>query len=90
MVASHGVRGNSDDTDLALMGICGLESLTDILEDDDESEEEKREREGVNTGTALGAAAGVIAGMAIGWTQDDEKVEETNDEDEREGFDISM
>ena len=90
VVASHGVRGNSDDTDLALMGIRGLESLTDILEDGDESEEEKREREARNTGTALGVAAGIIASMAIGLNQDDEKVEETNDEDEREGFDISM
>ena len=90
VVASHGVRGGSDDTDLAFMGIRGLESLTDILEDGDESEEEKREREAKNTGTALGVAAGIIAGMAIGLTQDDEKVEETNDEDEREGFDISM
>ena len=89
VVASHGVRGNSDDTDLALMGIRGLESLTDVLEDDDESEEEKREREGVNTGTALGVAAGVIAGMAIGWTQDEgEGIEE--DEEAHEGFDISM
>ena len=90
MVASHGVRSGSDDTDLALMGIRGLGNLTGILEDNDESEEEKREREAKNTGTALGVAAGIIAGMAIGLTQDDEKVEETNDEDEREGFDISM
>ena len=89
VVASHGVRGNSDNTDLALMGIRGLESLTDILEDDDESEEEKREREGVNTGTALGAAAGVIAGMAIGWTQDEDRdIEE--DEDENEDFGMTM
>ena len=87
-MASHGVRGNSDDTDLALMGIRGLESLTDILEDSDESEEEKREREGVNTGTALGVAAGVIAGMAIGWTQDEDG--DIEDEDKQEGFDISM
>lgn len=90
VVASHGVRSGSDDTDLALMGIRGLGNLTGILEDNDESEEEKREREAKNTGTALGVAAGIIAGMAIGLTQDDEKVEETNDEDEREGFDISM
>ena len=71
-MASHGVRGNSDDTDLALMGIRGLESLTDILEDGDESEEEKREREAKNTGTALGVAAGVIAGMAIGVGHDED------------------
>ena len=89
MVASHGVRGSSDDTDLALMGIRGIGNLTDILEGDDETEEEKREREGVNTGTALGVAAGIIAGMAIGWTQDDDgDIEE--DEDAQEGFDISM
>ena len=62
------------------MGIRGLESLTDILEDDDESEEEKREREARNTGTALGVAAGVIAGMAIGWTQDEDgDIEEDED-----------
>ena len=89
VVASHGVRGSSDDTDLALMGIRGLENLTDILEDDDESEEEKREREARNTGTALGVAAGIIAGMAIGVGQDEDgDIEE--DEDEQEGFDISM
>lgn len=74
------VRGNSDDTDLALMGIRGLENLTDILEDDDESEEEKREREARNTGTALGVAAGVIAGMAIGVGHDkDGDIEEDED-----------
>ena len=89
VVASHGVRGGSDDTDLALMGIRGLENLTDILEDGDESEEEKREREARNTGTALGVAAGIIAGMAIGLGQDEDgDIEE--DEDEQEGFDISM
>ncbi len=89
VVASHGVRGNSDDTDLALMGIRGLENLTDILEGDDETEEEKREREGVNTGTALGVAAGVIAGMAIGVGQDEDgDIEE--DEEENEDFGMTM
>ena len=87
MVASHGVRGNSDDTDLALMGIRGLENLTDILEDGDESEEEKREREAKNTGTALGVAAGIIAGLAIGVGHDEDGYIE---EDAQEGFDISM
>ena len=88
MVASHGVRGGSDDTDLALMGIRGLENLTDIFECDDETEEEKREREARNTGTALGVAAGIIAGMAIGWTQDEDG--DIEEEDAQEGFDISM
>ena len=89
VVASHGVRGNSDDTDLALMGIRGLENLTDILEGDDETEEEKREREGVNTGTALGVAAGIIAGMAIGVGHDEDgDIEE--DEDENEDFGMTM
>ena len=89
VVASHGVRGNSDDTDLALMGIRGLENLTDILEDGDESEEEKREREARNTGTALGVAAGIIAGMAIGVGHDEDgDIEE--DEDENEDFGMTM
>ena len=89
VVASHGVRGNSDDTDLALMGIRGLENLTDILEDGDESEEEKRDREARNTGTALGVATGVIAGMAIGVGQDEDgDIEE--DEDEKEDFGMTM
>ena len=88
-MASHGVRGGSDDTDLALMGIRGLENLTDILADRDESEEEKLEREGGNTGTALGVAAGIIADMAIGWTQDEDgDIEE--DEDENEDFGMTM
>ena len=89
VVASHGVRGGSDDTGLAFMGIRGLENLTDILEDGEESEEEKREREAKNTGTALGVAAGIIAGMAIGLGHDEDgDIEE--DEDAQEGFDISM
>ena len=89
VVASHGVRSGSDDTDLALMGIRGLENLTDILEDGDESEEEKREREARNTGTALGVAAGIIAGMAIGLGQDEDgDIEE--DEDENEDFGMTM
>ena len=89
VVASHGVRGSSDDTDLALMGIRGLESLTDVLEDDNESEEEKREREARNTGTALGVAAGIIVGMAIGLGQDEDgDIEE--DEDENEDFGMTM
>lgn len=87
VVASHGVRGNSDDTDLALMGIRGLENLTDILEGGDETEEEKREREAKNTGTALGVAAGIIVGMAIGVGHDEDGDIE---EDAQEGFDISM
>lgn len=72
------------------MGARGLGNLTDLFEDGDESEEEKRQREARNTGTAFGVAAGIIAGMAIGLTQDNGKTEETDDEDEREGFDISM
>ena len=89
VVASHGIRGGSDDPDLALMGIRGLENLTDILEGDDETEEEKREREARNTGTALGVAAGVIAGMAIGLGQDEDgDIEE--DEDENEDFGMTM
>ena len=89
VVASHGVRGGSDDTDLALMGIRGLENLTDILKDDNETEEEKQEREARNTGTALGVAAGIIAGMAIGVGQDEDgDIEE--DEDENEDFGMTM
>ena len=90
VVAPSRAHSNSDDLGLALMGARGLGNLTNLFEDGEESEEEKREREARNAGTALGVAAGILAGMAIGLTQDDEKVEETNDEDEREGFDISM
>ena len=90
VVAPSRAHGNPDDLGLALMGARGLGNLTNLFEDGEESEEEKREREARNAGTALGVAAGILAGMAIGLTQDDEKVEETNDEDEREGFDISM
>lgn len=90
MVASHGVRGGSDDTDLALMGIRGLENLTDILEDGDESEEEKREREARNTGTALGVAAGLIAGMALGWTQDEDGDIEEDEDGKKEDWGMTM
>ena len=72
------------------MGARGLGNLTNLFQDGEESEKEKREREARNAGAAIGTAAGIIAGMAIGLTQDDEKVEETDGEGEREGFDISM
>lgn len=89
VVAPSRAHGSSDDLGLALMGARGLGNLTDLFEDGEESEEEKRQREARNTGTALGVAAGIIAGMAIGVGHDEDGDIE-DEEDEREGFDISM
>ena len=86
MVASTHTHGTADDIGLAVMGVRGLHDLGQIIEDDEESEEEKREREARNAGSAIGAVIGIAAGLAIAMDDDAGDV----DEDEDEGFDISM
>ena len=64
------------------MGMRGLHDLGNIIENGEGSEDEKREREARNAGSAIGAVVGIAAGLAIRMGNDDE--------DEEDGFDISM
>ena len=82
MVAPAHTHSTADDISLAVMGVRGLHDLGNIIENGEESEEEKREREARNAGSAIGAVVCIAAGLAIGMGNDDE--------DEEDGFDISM
>lgn len=92
MVATPHSHSSTDDIGIALMGASGLGNLANFIENDEETEEEKRQREARNAGSALGAAVGIVAGVAIGMAQQppDDDVDELNDEDEDEAFDITM
>ena len=91
MVAPSRSHGSSHAAGLALMGARGIANVGSIIEDDnEESEEEKREREARNAGSALGTAVGLAAGAVIGLTQQQFTPTEDVDDDEDEGFDITM
>ena len=72
------------------MGARGLGNLTSLFEDGEESEEEKQEREARNAGSAFGVIAGLAAGIVIGLTQQQSIPTEDIDDDEDEGFEITM
>lgn len=90
VVAPSRSHGSPDAVSTALMGARGLGNLTSLFEDGEESEEEKREREARNAGSALGATVGLIAGAVIGFTQQQSMSTDDIDDDEDEGFDITM
>ena len=92
MVAPTCSHGSPDAVSTALMGARGIGNLTDLFEDGEESEEEKREREVRNAGEAVGAVVGFGIGAVVELTQ--HKPTHTDDidddEDENQGFEISM
>lgn len=90
MVDSSRTHSSPDNIGVALMGARGLGNLTSLFEDGEESEEEKRQREARNAGSALGATVGFIAGAVIGFTQQQSMSTDDIDDDEDEGFDITM
>ena len=90
MVDSSRTHSSPDNIGVALMGARGLGNLTSLFEDGEESEEEKRQREARNAGSALGAAVGLAAGAVIGLTQQQSTPTDDVDDDEDEGFDITM
>ena len=83
-------HSSSDAVGAALMGARGIANVGSIIEDGEESEEKKREREARNAGSALGAAVGLAAGAVIGLTQQQSTPTEDVEDDEDEGFDITM
>ena len=90
MVDSSCTHSSPDNIGVALMGARGIGNLTSLFEDGEESEEEKRQREARNAGSALGAAVGLAAGAVIGLTQQQSTPTEDVEDDEDEGFDITM
>ena len=90
VVAPTRSHSSSDALGTALMGVRGLGNLTDLFEDGEESEEEKRQREARNAGTVAGALVGFAVGAVIGITEKQSAPDEDIDDDEDEGFDITM
>lgn len=83
-------HGSSDAVSTAFMAARGLGNLTSLFEDGEDSEEEKRQREARNAGSVLGALSGLAAGAVIGLTEQHSTPAENIDDDEDEGFDITM
>ncbi len=91
MVSSSRTNVHPNNLDISLMGLRGIANVGNIIEaDGEESEEEKREREARNAGSAFGIAIGVVVGGVIGLTQQNPTPAEDIDDDEDEGFDITM
>ncbi len=90
MVDSSHSHGSSNAVGTALMGIRGIANLTDLFENGEESEEEKRQREARNAGSAHGVIAGLAVGAVIDLTQQQSTPAEDIEDDEDEGFDITM
>lgn len=90
MVASSRAHGSSDAVSAALMGARGIANLTDLFENGEESEEEKRQREARNAGTVAGALVGGAVSAVIELTKQHPTPTDDIDDDEDEGFDITM
>jgi len=90
VVAPTRTHGSADAVSTVLMGARGLGNLTDLFEDGEESEEEKRQREARNAGSAVGVAIGTVVGGVIELTQQHSTPAEDIDDDEDEGFEITM
>ena len=91
MVSPSRANVHSDNLDISLMGLRGIANVGSIIEDDsEESEEEKRKREARHAGEAVGAVVGFGIGAVIGLTQQQSTPTEDVDDDEDEGFDITM
>lgn len=91
VVATPRAHSSPDAVCTALMGARGIANVGNIIEDGEESEEEKRRREARNAGTVAGALVGLAAGVTIGLAEKQQSdPNEDVDDDEDEGFEISM
>ena len=82
---------HSSNIDTALMGIRGIANVTEgLFEDDEESEEEKRQREARNAGSVAGVLVGGAVGAVIELTQQKSTPTDDVNDDENEGFEITM
>ena len=94
LVASAGTDRHSDDLGLALMGARGAGHLMSLFEDStEETEEERKERQAQNAAAAAGLALGATAALiqhALRKEYTEENPYDDSNDDEGQGFDISM
>lgn len=90
MVDSSRTHSSPDNISVALMGARGLGNLMSLFEDGEESEEEKRQREARNAGSVAGLLVGGAVGAVIELTQQKSTPTDDVNDDENEGFEISM
>ena len=83
-------HGGSDAVSTALMGARGIANVGNIIEDGEESEEEKRQREARNAGSVAGFLVGGVIGAVIELSQPKSTTTDDVDDDEDEGFEITM
>ena len=90
MVDSSRTHSSPDNIGVALMGARGLGNLTSLFEEGEESEEEKRQREARNAGSVAGFLVGGAVGAVIELTQQKSTPTDDVNDDENEGFEITM
>ena len=89
MVVTSDTHGSTDDIGVAVMGARELGNIANLIDDEDETEEEKRQKDARNAGAGIGFAVGALMGVALASTQNSAD-DETEEDDEEYGFDITM
>ena len=94
LVAKAGTDRHPDNISFALMGARGAGHLMSLFEDNtEETEEERKERQAQNAATVAGLALGATAALiqhALRKEDTDEDPYDDPNDDEGQGFDISM
>ena len=91
LVASAGTDRHPDNFSLALMGARGAGHLMSLFEDStEETEDERKERQTQNAAAVAGLALGAATALIQHALQKDEPIDEDPNDDEGQGFDISM